>query len=602
MMPVQKRVEQLQKLLAEHQLDAYVVPSGDPHQSEYVAEAWKRREFISGFSGSSGLFACTKNEAGLWTDGRYFVQAEAELKDSGVRLFRQGQAGVPDWKSWMAQTLRPGARLGINLELFSWASYEALEKELEAARTGIVLVPQEQDLVDRVWAEDRPAFHHAPLRAHPLELAGVAAEEKIAALRAEMQRVGAGALIVSALDEIAWLFNLRGADVTFNPVFYAFAWITAKEARLFVHPEQSPASLKAHWGDRLQFSPYASFMSSLSQLQTLGKVWLDPNSSSAALAARLDSLGISLLFQRSPLPAWKAVKNAAELSGMRAAHVRDGVAVFRLILWLREALARGERPSEISVSEVLDKLRARSSLFLGPSFATIAGYGPHGALPHYRATRESNANLEPQGIFLLDSGGQYTDGTTDITRTLSLGHPTAEEKHVYTSVLRGHLLLGRSLFPAGVNGYQLDVLARQPLWAVQADYNHGTGHGVGAALCVHEGPFGVSMRQNLVPLAVGHILSNEPGWYLEGRFGVRIENLVTVVPRSEKQSSFGNFLGFEDLTLCPYDRSLIDVTRLSPEDRAQVDAYHSLVYAQLAPHLEAHEQKELALATAALKA
>lgn len=598
MKSIKDRVRRLQSLLLEHSLDAYVVPSADPHQSEYVAEGWKRRQFISGFSGSSGLFACNRQSAGLWTDGRYFVQAEVELHESGIDLFRQGKAGVPDWKAWMVQTLKPGARLGINQHLFSMDAYAALEQQMKSA--GIVLVPQEEDLVDRVWGDERPGMLRSPLREHPLEFAGQSAGEKLAKLRKFMSEQGAGALIVSALDEIAWLFNLRGADVAYNPVFYAFARITQDEARLFVHPDQLTPTIKQSAASFLQFSPYDAFLERLHELQGHAPVFLDPATTSAAVEQRLRQLSIPALVKTSPLAGWKAVKTEEELAGMRASHVRDGVAVFRLLLWLKSETAAGHTPSEMGVDEVLQKLRARAPNYRGPSFATIAAYGPHGALPHYRATPGDNSLLRGEGIFLLDSGGQYTDGTTDITRTVSMGSPTARERRVYTAVLRGHLLLGRSLFPRGVNGYQLDAIARQPLWSEQLEYNHGTGHGVGAALCVHEGPFSVSPRNNTIPLEVGHILSNEPGCYLEGHFGVRIENLVTVVKKSSADSLFGEFLGFEDLTLCPYDRTLIDVSLLSAEDKLQVDAYHRKVYEQLAPHLDPSETHALAAATAPL--
>ena len=599
MSSIPERVLRLQTLLSEKNLDAYVVPSADPHQSEYVADAWKRREFISGFSGSAGLFACNRREAGLWTDGRYFVQAETELEGSGVKLFKQGTAGVPDWATWMIQTLPTGARIGINQHLFSLEAYAAIDKQMKAA--GLVLVAQEPDLVDAVWGTERPAMARAPLREHPMTFAGIEAKEKLARVRRALDEAGAGALVVSALDEVAWLFNLRGADVTYNPVFYAFAVVTAQKAFLYVHPDQVSRPLREALQTHVTFAPYQQFMEALKDLEASAPVWLDPQSTSAAVEQGLRLLRIPVLAQKSPLPAWKAVKNEKELQGMRAAHVRDGVAVFRFISWLKKELAKGTKLSEMSVDEQLTAFRARAAEFIGPSFATIAGYGPHGALPHYRATPKSDSELRAEGVFLLDSGAQYVDGTTDITRTMTLGRPTAEHKRIYTAVLKGHLQLARSLFPAGVNGYQLDVLARQPLWAEQLEYNHGTGHGVGAALCVHEGPFSVSKRQNSVALEPGHILSNEPGCYLENRFGVRIENLVTVIKR-EGPGEFGDFLGFDDLTLCPYDRDLIDVSALSSLEIAQIDRYHTLVYAHLAPRLDAEERSELERATQALKA
>lgn len=591
-MNVTERVKNLQSLMNQHKLDAYVVPSADPHQSEYVADAWKRREFISGFTGSAGLFACTKSEAGLWTDGRYFVQAETELSGSPIRLYKQGQD--PDWKEWLANKLSSGSRIGINPSLFSISSFRGLEDLLSQRK--IEIVTQDDDLVDQVWKPTRPKLPDAALFDHPLQYAGIDRREKLQNLRKAMKEVGAKSVIVSALDEIAWLFNLRGSDVSYNPVFYAFALVTETSATLFASQvsEQTRKALP----DDIKLASYDGFAAALPSLQTSAPVWLDGSTVSAWIERKLRDLGIPLLVQDSPIPAWKAVKNAAELSGMRAAHVRDGVAMLRFLHWLSDAIKK-DGLTEISVSDKLETFRQQQSAYKGPSFSTIAGYGPHGALPHYRATPESNAKLEVPGVFLIDSGGQYDDGTTDITRTISLGAPSDFEKKIYTSVLKGHLLLGRSLFPAGTNGYQLDVLARQPLWKQMLDYNHGTGHGVGAALCVHEGPFSVSTRKNLFPLTVGHILSNEPGCYLETQFGVRIENLVTVVKKGQ-DPAFGEFLGFEDLTLCPYDRHLIDKNLLNDEEIEQINHYHQRVRQELSPFLDESDKAFLKQQTEAL--
>lgn len=591
MIKTQDRIVKLQRLLEEAHLDAYVVPSEDPHQSEYVAPAWKRREFISGFTGSAGLFACTPREAGLWTDGRYFLQAETELDGSGIKLFRQGEKGVPDWKEWLIQQCqgKTSSRVGVNASLFAIEHYQNLEKQLSKA--GIQLVPQDSDLVDRVWAQARPTPRLSPLRKHPSSFAGRETREKLQELREAMKAIGARSCIVSALDEIAWLFNLRGDDVPYNPVFYAFAQVSEKSATLFVHPSKVDPALKKDLAGTLEFVPYDAFLPSLAQLRGVAPVWLDPATSSAAVVQKLEEAGVAVLLQSTPLASWKARKNSEELEGMRAAHRRDGVAMVRFFAWLERALEAGEKLSEISVAEKLEELRALDSSFLGSSFATIAGYGPHGAQPHYRATPSSDVPLAKRGIFLIDSGGQYLDGTTDITRTVALGEPTAEEKRIYTSVLRAHLMLARSRFPRGTNGYQLDAIARQVLWEEQLDYRHGTGHGVGAALCVHEGPFSISLRKNMVPLEVGHCLSNEPGCYPEGSFGVRIENLVTVV--AEKSvSAFGEFLGFENLTLCPYDQRLIDLELLSPSEIKQVDAYHAEVGRSLRGFLQGEEDKD----------
>ncbi len=582
------RIIQLQQLLQDAKFDAYVVPSEDPHQSEYVAPTWKRREFISGFTGSAGLFACSPTEAGLWTDGRYFLQAETELAGSGIKLFRQGNAGVPDWKEWLVQQCKNKGqgRVGVNPSLFAADKYQALDEHLKAV--GITLVPVEKDLIDRVWGEARPQARLTPLRRHPQSFAGRSTDEKLKDLRAAMKEVGARSIVVSALDEIAWLFNLRGDDVPYNPVFYAFALVTEGGATLYVHPSKVEASLKQEMGSALKFASYEAFEGELSQLRSSAPVWLDPGTTSAAVVRRLSESGVEMLRQATPLPAWKARKNSEELKGMRAAHVRDGVAVVRFFAWLERALAAGEKWTEITAADKLEEFRARDKSFKGLSFATIAGYGPHGALPHYRSTPSSDVQLSRPGIFLVDSGAQYADGTTDITRTVALGTPTEEQKRVYTTVLKAHLLLARTLFPRGTNGYQLDAIARQPLWEQQLDFKHGTGHGVGAALCVHEGPFSVSLKRNFFPLEAGHILSNEPGCYLEGSFGVRIENLVTVVAQVGA-GSFGEFLGFENLTLCPYDRKLIDAELLSLSEIRQIDLYHQQVSQALRTSLQGED-------------
>lgn len=595
MKAIQGRVLALQNLLKELNLHGYVVPSSDAHQSEYVAEAWKRREYISGFSGSAGLFACTQESAGVWTDSRYWTQAEGELAQTGITLFRQGASGVPDWKDWFAKELPKGGRLAFNPSLFSMEQYKAVVVAAEGA--GIELVPQDSDLVDRVWGAERPQLAAAPLRIHPALYAGETASQKIGRLRAELTSRKLLGVLVSALDEVAWLFNLRGADVDYNPVFYAYALVTKTEATLFVDLRKVTDEVREGLGSLVTWAPYETLGQAITSLAPGEPLWLDPKTTSEAVAQRAKSAGHTTFAETSVLPTWKATKNAAEIEGIRQAHVRDGVAVVKFLRWLDGAVSKGV-VDEMSAADQLDRFRAQGDLFRGPSFATIPGYGPNGALPHYRSTPATNQKLKAPGIFLLDSGGQYDDGTTDITRTLALGTPSPRHKDVYTRVLKGHLQLARTEFPRGTVGFQLDVLARAPLWLVGLDYGHGTGHGVGAALCVHEGPFSVSQRYLNVPLAEGNVLSNEPACYFEGDFGVRIENLLTVVPR--KDSKFGRFLGFEDLTMCPYDRTLIAVELLSSEEKAQVDAYHQKVQMVLTPHLAGEDLAFLKAACAAL--
>jgi Xaa-Pro aminopeptidase len=593
-MTVQDRVKKLQDLLQSKKLSAYVVPSSDPHQSEYVAGKWGRREYISGFSGSAGLFATNLKTAGLWTDGRYFEQAEEELAGSSITLFRQGQSGVPEWQDWMIQTLEKGSRIGINPELFSTQSYSKIASQF--AKAGLELVPQKEDLVDSIWDKSRPELPAEKLYAHPLKYAGESHHDKLSRLRKSMAAAGAKSIVISALDEIAWLFNLRGRDVPCNPVFYAYAVVTADKVTLYTETSKLDDGLRKVLGPSIAIEAYEKFSSAVPLLE--GPVWLDPLTSSAAVESSLKDKGIAILNQDSPISAWKAIKNKAEMDGMIAAHIRDGVAYVRFLQWFKSALGK-EKLSEISVADKLESFRKQNPEYFGPSFSTIAGYGPHGALPHYRASETSNSELKTEGVFLVDSGGQYTDGTTDITRNFALGKVEPRHKHVYTSVLKAHLLLGRTLFPQGTNGYQLDAIARQPLWMASLDFNHGTGHGVGAALCVHEGPFSVSKRMNMNALNVGNILSNEPGCYIPGDFGVRVENLVQVVQKSPATAN-GTFLGFEDLTLCPHERELVDVTLLSEEDRQQFNEYHAKVYKVLSPFLNESEKTFLAERTQAI--
>ncbi len=593
-MMVQERVKNLQSLLRSHKLSAYVVPSSDPHQSEYVAPKWGRREFISGFTGSAGLFAASLDSAGLWTDGRYFEQAEVELLGSSIALFRQGQSGVPEWQDWMISTLQKGSRVGINPELFSAQAYQKIASQFSKA--GLELVPQKDDLVDSIWAKDRPELPSEKLYAHPLAFAGEDHLSKLKRLRDRLKDASAQCLIISALDEIAWLFNLRGRDVPCNPVFYAYALVSADKAVLFTEASKLDADLQKILGPSVTIEAYETFAPSLESVA--GPVWLDPSTTSAAVEGALKNKGVVILNQESPIPGWKAVKNKAEIAGMEAAHVRDGVAMVRFSRWLKTTIGK-EALDEIKVADKLESFRAMAKEYKGPSFATISGYGPHGALPHYRASGASNSPLKAEGIFLLDSGAQYDDGTTDITRTFALGKPTDRHKFIYTTVLKAHLLLARTLFPKGVNGYQLDAIARQPLWKEALDYNHGTGHGVGAALCVHEGPFSVSKRMNMTPLDVGNVLSNEPACYIPGDFGVRVENLVKVVVKNEGGIN-GAYLGFEDLTLCPHERDLIDKNLLSVEDRLQVDQYHARVLNEIGPLLGDQDRAYLVEQTKAL--
>jgi Xaa-Pro aminopeptidase len=578
-MKVSERVGKLRELMKENSLAAYVVPSTDPHASEYVADAWQRRKYISGFDGSAGTVVIGLDSAGLWTDSRYFLQAEEQLAGSGIDLFKMGEPGVPSYEEWICSAIAAKTRVGVDPMVFSDSAYQALEAALRTCY--IALCPVGVDLVDVVWGSDRPAMPCEPMRPHALEYAGVTVAEKLRRMSEYLRQHHLDAHLVAGLDELAWLFNLRGADVAHNPVFIGYAIVEPDSATLFVDQEKVGPEVRDNLPAEVRIEPYQLVEERvLSLAQKSAAVWIDPQTVSWHLSAILAAGGAKVVRHPGVIPDWKSVKNEAEATGMRACHVRDGAAMVRFLHWLEGAVPQGGI-TEMSVAEKLADFRKEDPTLVGTSFETISAYGGHGAIVHYRVTPESDVAVLPEGLFLIDSGGQYIDGTTDITRTIAAGTPTAEHRRVYTRVLQGHLRLTRTRFREGTNGYQLDVLARAPLWAGDLDYGHGTGHGVGAALCVHEGPFSVSLRKNLTPLRAGNILSIEPGFYKSGAYGVRIENLVLVVRVAERDS--GVYLGFRNLTMCPYDRRLIDISMLCREDVAQINEYHTEVRGKLLP-------------------
>jgi Xaa-Pro aminopeptidase len=591
---VRKRIAALRELMSKAALEAYYVPSTDPHQSEYVPACWQRRGWLSGFTGSAGDLVVTRTTAGLWTDGRYFIQAADELRGSGIKLFKQGLTGVPTPSAWLAQTLRPRQALGIDPQLLS----RGMEAELRAALdpVGARLKLVEGNLVDLIWP-DRPMPSRATLELLPEELCGERASSKLRRLRRAMAERGVTAHVLTALDAIAWLFNVRSEDVEYNPVAIAYAIVTPDQALLFVDLEKVSGDVRRGLPRGVQLHSYEAVGAALAQLaRERRRVWVDGRSVTCWV---LGKLGVcSLVTEASPIHLMKAHKNAAEIAGMRAAHQRDGRAMVRFLAWLERAVPAGG-VTELSAVERLAALRAEGERYRGESFETIAAYGPHGAIIHYGPSAETNASLQPRGIFLIDSGAQYLDGTTDITRTVLLGgEATAEQRDRFTRVLRGHIALARCCFPAGTSGRQIDALARVPLWEAGLNYNHGTGHGVGFFLNVHEGPQAISpTRCTGVPLEEGNIQSDEPGYYKEGEYGIRIENLVLVVRDGARSSADAPFLGFEVLTLCPIDRRLIEPALLGAEERAWLDVYHARVREALGEGLTAEEGDWLERAT-----
>ncbi|MBU0507620.1 aminopeptidase P family protein [bacterium] len=597
-MNVRERLAALRRLMKKYKVHAYLVPSTDPHQSEYVPEFWRRREWISGFTGSAGDVIITERKAALWTDGRYFLQADAQLAGSGIKLMKLGLPETPGMTMWLSKTLKRGNRVGVDPRVLSVAAYQKLRQELDDF--GLILVGIEDNLIDPVWLDRMPA-PDGVAQVHPLRYSGESVTVKLRKLRRAMKDGGALGHVVAALDQIAWLFNVRGSDVQHNPVVIAYAIVTHRSAMLFVDRRKISPEVRRALGTSVQIRDYSQFGSALQRAAKSGSPWwIDGGTTNQWIANSLRSRG-KIQFKPSPITPLKAAKNAAELRGARAAHVRDGVAMVRFLHWLENAVGR-EPVTEITAAEELEGFRSRSKLFRGLSFDTIAGYAAHGAIIHYSATPETDVRLRKRGLLVLDSGAQYIDGTTDITRTIALGRPTREQKEHFTRVLKGHIHLATASFPVGTSGKQLDTLARKALWDVGLDYGHGTGHGVGSYLSVHEGPQSISpTRDTGAPLVPGMICSNEPGFYKAGEYGIRIENLVYIVPDKERSQKGRKFLAFENLTLCPIDRNLIDTKLLTPAELRYLNSYHSRVRRTLTRFLSRKEAAWLAKATRPIK-
>lgn len=593
MQTISSRIDVLRQKMDAKGIMATIIPSTDPHASEYVADYWKERQWISGFTGSAGTVVVTNNKAGLWTDSRYFLQAGLQLEASGIDLFKDGLPDTPSITAWLGEVLPAGSRVGINPLVFSVSAVENLQSEL--AETGLVL-STDVDFIKTMWA-DRPALPDAPVDIYPLEYAGKSAKDKIADIRTILEKKGADSYLFTGLDEIAWIFNIRCSDVEYNPVVIAFGAIDKQKATLFVSPQKISHNVAALLADEgIEVAPYNAVFDYIATLHVHSKVLLDKGKTNFALYQDIPS-HCTVVGIQSPIFYAKSIKNAVELAGTRNAMVRDGVALTRFFMWLEANVPSGTL-TELSIGEQLCKFRAEQALFKGESFGTIAGYKDHGAIVHYSATAESNATLQPEGLLLLDSGGQYLDGTTDITRTVALGPVTTEEKTDFTLVLKGHIALGKAKFPQGTRGSQLDILARNSLWQRGWNYGHGTGHGVGHFLCVHEGPQSIRMDENATQLVPGMIISNEPGMYRAGKHGIRSENLVTVV--EAEKTEFGQFYAFETLTLCPFDTSVLDLSLLTTEEKTWINQYHQTVYERISPLLNDEEKAWLKKKCAAI--
>ena len=582
MQNIQERISALRNEMKINDIAACIIPSSDPHASEYIADYWKEREWISGFNGSAGTVVITQTRAALWTDSRYFLQAENQLKGSGIELMKEGLPETLSWTDWLAEELKNSEKVGINTQMFSYNTFNRLKNELE--KKGILMISV--DLIGKIW-KNRPALPSQPFYICDIRFAGETASNKLASLREQMKKNQADTFVISALDEIAWLFNIRGNDVDFNPVVIAYAMVELDKAILFVDPKKVTDKSAAFLQEQgITIEPYNDIYLQLNKLSANKRIWIDGSKLNAALYEAIPS-HCTVINSMSPVLKMKSVKNKIELEGTRQAMIRDGVALVKFFKWLEENLLSTEI-SEISAAEKLLEFRQQQDNFVSESFDTICGYAGHGAIVHYHAEPETDVVLKPENLLLVDSGGQYFDGTTDITRTIALGIPTQQQKTDYTLVLKGHIALAKAKFPINTRGSQLDILAHKWLWDNGLNYGHGTGHGVGHFLCVHEGPQNIRMDENPAVLLPGMIVSDEPGLYRTNAYGIRIENLVHVV--EDEKTEFGDFLCFETLTLFPYDHSLIELSMLTEDEINWMNSYQKKVLEKLSPYLNEEEK------------
>lgn len=577
-------LEVLRDLMRSKHIDAVIIPGTDPHQSEYPSEHWKFRDYVSGFTGSNGTAVVTLDDAGLWTDSRYFLQAADQLEGSGFTLHKENIPGEPTVLEWLGEVLDEDAVVGVDGRLFSLI--EANRIEMFCAQNGFMFAPDFR-AAEAIWT-DRPARPMNPAFVHDEALAGEDVDSKISRVVDALDAADADGLLITALDEVAWLLNLRGSDVDYTPVVIAFAYVSEDERVLFIDSEKVTSEVKAHlkkYGVKIK--DYDDIEKFLGKISSTATVMVDPNRVSDALG---QAMICNKTYMASPVIALKGVKNESQIAGFRQAMLYDGAAMVRMMMWMEQNVANGI--TEMDVDRRLQQERAAYASNRGDSFHMIAGYKDHGAIVHYEAIDESAYTLAPEGLLLIDTGGQYLEGTTDITRTISLGNPTAAEKHDYTLILKGHLALARAVFPKGTMGVQLDVLARGPLWNEGMTYLHGTGHGVGHFLGCHEGPQSIRMEANPTPLELGMVTSNEPGIYKTGEYGIRTENLLLCVPACSNEE-WGEFYKFESLTLFPYDTTLMDMDMLSREEVKQINDYHAMVCERLRPLLNADEAQWL---------
>lgn len=592
---IELRLARLRELMKREHLSAFIFPSTDAHQSEYVADHWRGREWVSGFNGSAGTAVVTMKSAALWTDSRYFLAAEEQLEDTEYQLMRLKMEGTPTIAEWLGKELQDvqSPEVGLDGMVNSYNYVKDLSYSLR--KLGGITLRTNLDPLEQIW-ENRPSLPANPVEIQPLEYAGETLASKVVRIRKSLRELHADGMLVSALDDIAWTLNLRGTDVHCNPVFVSYLLIESDKVSLFVDDNKLSPEVKLYLQDNqvslYNYNKVEKCLESYSEYNIL----LDGDETSYYLWKTVKCQEI--VAAASPIPAMKAVKNEAEIEGYRSVMLKDGVAMVKFLKWLKPAVEAGGQ-TEISIDEKLTSLRAEQKLFRDISFDTIAGYAQHGAIVHYEATPETDVVLKPEGLILIDSGAQYQDGTTDITRTIALGPVSEEMKHIYTLVLKAHIQLELVKFPDGASGTQLDAVGRECMWREGYNFLHGTGHGVGSYLCVHEGPHQIRMEWMPTPLRAGMTLTDEPGLYLAGKFGVRIEN--TVLISDYMSTEFGKFLQIEPLTLCPIDTTPIDVDMLLPEEIDWLNAYHHSVYEKLSPFLDEEEKIWLENATKPIK-
>lgn len=587
-----ERIAALRAAMKEQNIQAYIIPTTDPHLSEYPAACWKYREWISGFTGSAGTVVVTLDKAGLWTDSRYFLQAEMQLEGTGIDLYKLMLPETPSIPQFLLAELGEGDTVGLNGLTYSLADAQSLELALK--KKGVAL-NTDLSLIDPIW-KDRPAVPEAQIFEMPVELSGKSSEDKLIEINQMLHKAGADCTVLSALDEVAWTANIRGTDVSYNPVAISYAYVSDKENVLFINPKKVPAEIAEHLKkEGWVLADYGKLFDYLQRLPENIRVFLDRSKTNMAIYNALPK-GAEIIDGISPANHLKSIKNETEIKGFRNAVLKDGIALTKFYFWLEKQMAVGEKVTELSASHKLTELRSEQPLYVMDSFASISSYGPHGAVVHYSPTPETDTELKPDNLYLLDSGAQYLDGTTDITRTIALCEPTEQMKKDFTRALKGTIGIAKCKFPAGIRGCLVDAFARKALWDAGINYLHGTCHGIGHCLNVHEGPQSIRMEENPVILEPGMVMSDEPAMYRAGEYGIRTENMVLI--RKDSETEFGTFLGFETLTLCYIDTRLVIPSMLSVREHAWLNKYHQQVYETLSPHLTEEEKEWLKEKTA----